>query len=329
MSLTDGFHSRWFHMSRSNKDLGVNRNWKRPCGAASQPLYSNLRQRRVFAIMSAIIVYQGEPGAYSHLACREHFPEMEPVACQSFAEAFSHVRSGKAALAMIPVENTVAGRVSDIYHLLPEGGLTIIAERYQAIHHQLLGLRGSALSDIVTARSHPMALGQVRNRLQSLGITAVADVDTAAAARKVAERDDPTVAAIASRVAAQVYDLDILAEDIEDSGSNTTRFIVLAKESDCPAIDSGLVVSSYVFRLRSVPSALYKALGGFATNGLNLTKLESYMVGGGFLAAQFYIDVEGHPESDAMRHALEELDFFTEEVLHLGSYPADAVRTTS
>lgn len=273
------------------------------------------------------IVYQGEPGAYSHLACRQHFVEMEPWSCQSFAQAFARVRGGEAALAMIPVENTVAGRVSDIYHLLPEGGLHIIAERFQPIHHQLLGLPSASLSDIKTARSHPMALGQVRDRLSQLGIVPIADVDTAAAARKVAERQDGSVAAVASRVAAEEYGLKILADDIEDCGSNTTRFIVLSRTPNLPAPDAGDVVSSYVFRTRSVPSALYKALGGFATNGLNLTKLESYMMGGGFAAVQFYIDVEGHPHSEPMRHALEEVAFFSESVSHLGTYPADPLRT--
>jgi prephenate dehydratase len=276
--------------------------------------------------MSICIVYQGEPGAYSHLACREHFPDMEPWACQSFAQAFARVREGQADLAMIPVENTVAGRVSDIYHLLPEGGLHIIQERYQPIHHQLLGLPGATLEDVKVARSHPMALGQVRERLISLGISAVADVDTAAAARKVSDRGDTSVAAVASRVAAEEYGLNILMEDIEDSGSNTTRFIVLSKDSQIPPLNDGPVVSSYVFRTRSVPSSLYKALGGFASNGLNLTKLESYMIGGGFKAAQFYADVEGHPDSQAMKNALEELDFFTEDVRHLGTYPADPIR---
>lgn len=276
--------------------------------------------------MSERIVYQGEPGAYSHLACQAHFPDMEPWASQSFAQAFARVRSGEAKLAMIPVENTVAGRVSDIYHLLPEGGLFIIAERYQPIHHQLLGVKGASLGDVKIARSHPMALGQVRERLQSMDIHGIADVDTAAAARKVAERGDPTVAAVASRIAADEYGLDILAEDIQDSDTNMTRFIVLSGTAKMPELDSGPVVSSYVFRTRSVPSSLYKALGGFASNGLNLTKLESYMVGGGFKAVQFYVDVEGHPDSEPMQHALEELDFFTEDIRHLGTYPADPVR---
>ena len=276
--------------------------------------------------MTARIVYQGEPGAFSDLACREHFPALEPWPCASFAQAFARVREGAADIAMIPVENTVAGRVSDIYHLLPGGGLFITAERYQPIHHQLLGLPGAKLSGIRLARSHPMALGQVRESLQRLGIDSEADVDTAAAARKVAERGDSSVAAVASRMAAETYNLDILAEDIEDSGSNTTRFIVLEREMRVPDAEAGPCVSSFVFRLRSVPSALYKALGGFASNGLNLTKLESYMVGGTFQAAQFYCDVEGHPDSEAMRHALEELRFFSDELRHLGSYPADPVR---
>lgn len=275
--------------------------------------------------MGQRIVYQGEAGAFSHLACQEHFPEMEPWSCQSFSQAFERVRSGEAALAMIPVENTAAGRVSDIYHLLPEGKLFITGERYQPIHHQLLGLPGAKRAEIRTARSHPMALGQVRNRLRDWGISAISDVDTAAAARKVADRGDPTVAAVASEMAAKVYGLDILEANIEDSGSNTTRFIVLSKTANVPD-ETADVVSSFVFRTRSVPSSLYKALGGFATNGLNLTKLESYMVGGGFTAAQFYVDVEGHPDSEAMQHALDELSFFSEEVRHLGSYPADPAR---
>jgi prephenate dehydratase len=294
---------------------------RRVAGGTSELQY---RRDRV----SVHIVYQGEPGAYSHLACQEHFPGHEPVACVSFAQAFARVRDGAADRAMIPVENTVAGRVSDIYHLLPEGGLFITGERYQPIHHQLLGVPGAKLEGVKTARSHPMALGQVRENLKKLGITAIADVDTAAAARKVAERKDLSVAAVASRTAAEVYGLNILASDIQDSGSNTTRFIVLEREAVIPLADKGPVVSSYVFRLRSVPSALYKALGGFASNGLNLTKLESYMVGGGFKAAQFYCDVEGHPESRAMQLALEELAFFTEDVRHLGSYPADPVRAS-
>lgn len=275
--------------------------------------------------MTQKIVYQGEPGAYSHLACSQYFPGHEPVACSSFAKAFAQVRSGEAHCAMIPVENTVAGRVSDIYHLLPEGGLHIIGERYLPIHHQLLGVPGAKLSDIRNARSHHMALGQIRKFLSKNEIDAIADVDTAGAARKVVAAGDKSVAAVASKLAAETYGLDILAEDIEDAAHNTTRFIILAGAPIHPDV-SVSSVSSFVFKVRSVPSALYKALGGFASNGLNLTKLESYMVGGSFKAAQFYADVEGHIDSLAMKNALEELAFFSENITHLGTYPMDDIR---
>ena len=275
--------------------------------------------------MTQKIVYQGEAGAYSHLACAQFYPSHTPIACMSFAKAFAQVRSGQAHLAMIPVENTVAGRVSDIYHLLPQGGLHIIGERYFPVHHQLLGVKGAQLSDIRTARSHHMALGQVRTFLEAQNIDAVVDVDTAGAARKVADSGDKSVAAVASRLAAETYGLEILAEDIEDAAHNTTRFIILADDPLVPQPDVPSV-SSFVFKVRSVPSALYKALGGFASNGLNLTKLESYMVGGSFTAAQFYADVEGHIDSPAMKNALEELAFFSENITHLGTYPMDKVR---
>jgi len=277
--------------------------------------------------MGDVIVYQGEAGAYSHLACQERYPAMTPKPCSSFAEAFSQVRSGDALYAMIPVENTVAGRVSDIYHLLPEGGLSIIGEHYLPVHHQLLGVPGAMLSDIKTARSHPMALGQVRRRLRDMSIAPIADVDTAGAAKAVSELGDKSVSAIASTLAGNIYGLEILAGNIEDEAHNTTRFLILAKEAlDLTKTDDP-VVTSFVFKVRSVPSALYKALGGFATNGVNMTKLESYMVGGSFKAAQFYADVEGHPQDDAMRHALDELKFFSEHVKLLGTYPADPVRS--
>lgn len=275
--------------------------------------------------MSNTIVYQGEPGAYSHLACSQFYPNYEAQACQDFAKAFEAVRSGAAALAMIPVENTVAGRVSDIYHLLPEGGLFIVAEKYLPVHHQLLGVKGANLSDIRVAKSHHMALGQVRKFLDLNDIDPIADLDTAGAARKVSEQGDKTVAAVASVLASQTYGLNILAPDIQDADHNTTRFIVLSATPELPALTTPSV-SSFVFKVRSVPSALYKALGGFASNGLNLTKLESYMVGGSFKAAQFYADVEGHIDSPTMKNALEELAFFSDNITHLGTYPMDAVR---
>ena len=239
---------------------------------------------------------------------------------------FSKVKNGDAEIAMIPVDNTVAGRVSDIYHLLPQGELFIIGERYQPIHHQLMAIKSAKLGDIKVARSHPMALGQVRKRLSGLNITAMADVDTAAAARKVAERGDPTVAAVASKLAAEKYGLEILMSDIEDETHNTTRFLVLSQTPQIPDAADGPVVSSYVFKVRSVPSALYKALGGFASNGLNLTKLESYMVGGKFTATQFYADIEGHPDDPAVARALEELDYFTDYMHLMGVYPSAARR---
>ena len=276
--------------------------------------------------MSNVIVFQGEVGAYSHLACRDFYPDMNPRPCPSFAQAFNAVSAGEASLAMIPVENTVAGRVSDIYHLLPEGGLFIIGEKYLPIRHQLLGVKGAKLEDIKVARSHPMALGQVRKRLAAERIDPLVDTDTAGAARAVSELGDKSIAAVASVVAGETYGLDILAANIEDAAHNTTRFLILADSpGELPKNDQA-VVTSFVFRVRSVPSALYKALGGFATNGINMTKLESYMVGGSFSAAQFYADVEAHPEDDAMKHALEELSFFTESVTMLGTYPADPLR---
>ncbi len=277
--------------------------------------------------MTDKIVYQGENGAFSHVACRTYFPDMEPLPTVSFAKAFVAVRRDVARLAMIPVDNTVAGRVSDIYHLLPEGGLHIIGERYLPVHHQLLAVPGAQLSDVKTVRSHPMALGQVRRRLEQMDIRAEADTDTAAAARKVAERGDPSVGAIASELAGEIYGLNILAANIEDAAHNTTRFLVLAKTPIELNPDEGTTVTSLVFKVRSVPSALYKALGGFATNGLNITKLESYMVDGSFQAAQFYMDVEGHPGSEAMKHALDELGYFSERVVMLGTYPADPLRS--
>ncbi len=278
--------------------------------------------------MSGIIVYQGEPGAYSHLACQTYFPDMRSVACVSFAQAFAKVRAGEAQLAMIPVENTVAGRVSDVYHLLPEGGIYITGEHYFPVHHQLLAVPGAKLSDIKTVRSHPMALGQVRKRLESMDISPQNDVDTAGAARAVAELGDKSVGAVASTLAAQTYGLDVLAKDIEDASHNTTRFIALSNTPLRIAKNSEPVVTSFVFKVRNVPSALFKALGGFATNGINMTKLESYMIDGSFWATQFYADVEGHPEDDAMQHAMDELAFFSDTVLMLGTYPANPARIT-
>ena len=278
--------------------------------------------------MTGQIHYQGEPGAFSHLACSRFFPGLTPMPCPSFAAAFAAVHDNSGDLAMIPVDNSVAGRVSDIYHLLPEGGLSIIGEHYLPVHHNLWGVPGARREDIKIARSHPMALGQVRKRLAGWNIMPKTDTDTAGAARRVAERGDKTVGSVSSALAGEIYGLDLLAENIEDADHNTTRFLVLSETAIALPDIATPVVTSFVFRVRSVPSALYKALGGFATNGINITKLESYMIGGSFQAAQFYMDVEAHPESKGMQHALEELSFFSEEIVMLGTYPADPVRAT-
>ena len=279
--------------------------------------------------MTKTIAFQGENGAYSHLACAEYHPDYEPLACASFQAAFKAVQSGKAQLAMIPVENSLAGRVSDIYHLLPEGGLHITEEHFLPIHHQLMGVKGAKLEDIRIARSHAMALGQVRKRLMTLGIAPVEDLDTAGAANKVAMRGDKSIAAVASSLAAKLYDLEIIASDIEDEPHNTTRFLTLSPKPAPAKQSDGPWVTSFIFNVRNVPSALYKALGGFATNGLNMTKLESYMVGGSFSATQFYADVEGHPDDAGMKHALEELEFFTTNISMLGTYRAHSSRNVA
>jgi prephenate dehydratase len=272
------------------------------------------------------ISFQGEPGANSHLAASEAYPDHEPMPCATFEDAFAAVSSGEAALAMIPIENSVAGRVADIHHLMPESGLHIVAEHFLPIRHQLLGLKGTKLEDIKSVESHVMALGQCRNIIRKLKIKPIVAADTAGSAREVSERGDKTRAAIASSLAARIYNLDILAPDIEDEAHNTTRFIILAKEAKWAKTGSGTVVTTFVFQVRNLPAALYKALGGFATNGVNMTKLESYMVGGNFFATQFYADVEGHPDERSLLLALEELAFFSKEMKVLGVYPAHPYR---
>ena len=259
------------------------------------------------------------------MACRAVFPDSETIPCFSFEDAFAIVRDGEADLAMIPVENSVAGRVADVHHLLPEGGLHIIGEHYQPIQHHLLAVKGSRLEDIKRVESHVQALAQCRKWLRGKGIVPVIHADTAGAAEEVAKRGDKTVGAIASDLAGKIYGLDSLAIDIADGVKNTTRFLVLSREAQQPPPDSPCV-TTLVFRVRSVPAALYKAMGGFATNGVNITKLESYLVDGSFTAAQFYVDVEGHPQSTALRLALEELAFFAHEVKILGVYPAHRFR---
>jgi prephenate dehydratase len=276
------------------------------------------------------IVFQGEPGANSHIACREAYPGGEPVPCPTFEDALNAVASGEADLGMIPIENSVAGRVADIHHLMPSAGLHIVAEWFLPIRNQLLALKGVKLSEIKSVESHIMALGQCRNFIRKLGVKSVVAADTAGAAREVAERGERSCAAIASKLAAEIYGLDILAENIEDESHSTTRFVVLSREAKRPLRGEGLVLTTFVFQVRNIPAALYKALGGFATNGINMTKLESYMIEGNFSATQFYSDVEGHPDDPGLKLALEELAFFTQpnSLKILGVYPANPFRAT-
>jgi prephenate dehydratase len=269
-----------------------------------------------------LIAFQGLPGAYSDLACRTVFPDLETLPCAAFEDVFAAVHDGKARLAMIPIENSVAGRVADIHHLLPGSGLHIIGEHFQRVNHQLLVLPGTKLEDLKTVHSHVHALSQCRKILREQGLKAVVHADTAGAAMELSETRDPTMGAIASTLAAETYGLEILRDNIEDEEHNTTRFLIMATEPIDPDPNQGLVVTSFVFRVRNVPAALYKALGGFATNGVNMTKLESYMVQGQFVATQFYADIEGHPDQTSVRLALEELGFFSREVTILGVYPA-------
>src|SRR6201994_498138 len=273
------------------------------------------------------IAFQGEPGANSHIAIAEAYPEAEPLPCATFEDALATISSGEADLGMIPIENSVAGRVADIHHLLPQSGLFIIGEWFLPIHHQFMAPRGTKLADIKTVESHVHALGQCRRIIRKLGIKSIVAGDTAGSARIVGERGDKSCASIASRLAAEIYGLDILAENVEDEAHNTTRFLVLARTAAWAPAGSG-TITTFVFRVRNVPAALYKALGGFATNGINMTKLESYMVEGSFFATQFYADVEGHPEDRNLVLALEELAFFSREMKILGVYAAHPFRTT-
>lgn len=272
------------------------------------------------------IAFQGMPGAYSHLACRAVHPELEPLPCVNFEDALAAVKSGRALLGMIPVENSIAGRVADVHHLLPGTGLHIIGEHYQPVHHQLLAVKGARKRDLTHVHSHVQALSQCRKSIARLGLTRVVAADTAGSAADIAELGDKSQAAIASSLAAEIYGLDIVERDIADAADNTTRFMILARQPRVPAMSSGPVVTTFVFRVRSVPAALFKALGGFATNGVNVTKLESYMIDGRFTAAEFWTDIEGHPDSPPVKLALEELRFFSTKFKLLGVYPANTFR---
>ncbi|MBT3237185.1 MAG: prephenate dehydratase [Rhodospirillaceae bacterium] len=272
------------------------------------------------------IAFQGAPGAYSDLACRVVCSDMKTLPCHTFEDTFTAVTGGKARLAMIPIDNSVAGRVADIHHLLPDSGLHIIGEHFQRIDHHLLALPGTRIEDLTHVHSHVHALNQCRKVIRELGLEPVVYADTAAGAAMIADGAESTHAAIASELAGEIYGLESLRANIEDAEHNTTRFLIMARDAKVPAPDSGDIVTSMIFKVRHVPAALYKAMGGFATNGVNLTKLESYLVGGSFQAAQFYVEIDGHPEHDNVKLALEELRFQTKEVKILGVFPSHPFR---
>ncbi|MDN5761397.1 MAG: prephenate dehydratase [Microlunatus sp.] len=273
------------------------------------------------------IAYQGERGANSHIVCDQHYPDAEPIACASFEDVFAVVGAGEADLAIIPIDNSVAGRVADIHHFLPGSGLHIIAEHFLRIRFYLLGVPGSTMNTIKTVHSHVHALGQCRKIIREHGWTPVIAGDTAGAAREIAEAADITQASISPPLASDIYGLQVLARDVEDEEHNTTRFLVLSRDFVQTSAGDGPVVTSFLFNVRNLPAALYKALGGFATNGVNMTKLESYMVNGKFTATQFLAEVDGHPDDLGLSRALEELAFFTTDVKVLGVYPADPFRS--
>ncbi len=273
------------------------------------------------------IAYQGEPGANSHIACADNFPDLDPLPCATFEDAFAAVQDGAAELAMIPIENSIAGRVADIHALLPASGLHIVGETFLPIHFQLLAVPGARVEDLKAVYSHTHALGQCRNIIRRLKLQPVVAGDTAGAAREIAEWADKSRAALAPRLAGEIYGLETLASNVEDESHNTTRFVVLSRDERWAPAGEGPAVTTFVFRVRNVPAALYKALGGFATNSVNMTKLESYMEGGEFTATQFLADVDGHPKDPPLARALEELKFFSREVRILGVYPAHPYRS--
>jgi prephenate dehydratase len=274
--------------------------------------------------MTKKIAFQGEPGAFSHAAAANVFPGENYMGCVTFEETLAAVQSGRADYAVVPVENSLYGRITDIHHLLPESGLFIIGETYLRIEMTLLGVPGATLADIKAVQSLSVALGQCRKFIADHGFRTINAVDTAGSAREIAEKGDRSVAAIASRFAGETYGLEVLAGNIEDADHNTTRFLVLSPTEQNAG--PGNVKTTFVFRVRNVPAALYKAMGGFATNGINMTKLESYMVGGAFTATQFYADIEGHPDDIGVQHAFDELRFFTDYFRILGVYPKAETR---
>lgn len=276
------------------------------------------------------ISFQGEFGANSDMACRDMYPQMDPLPCPTFEDAFNALESGEADLAMIPIENTIAGRVADIHHLLPESDLHIIGEYFMPIRFQLLVLPGTKKSDVKTVHSHIHAIGQCRSIVRENGWASRVALDTAGAARMVSECGDKSMAALAPKLAADLYNLEILQENVEDLENNITRFVILSRDEITPKrnSDEEIWVTTFVFRVRNIPSALYKAMGGFATNGINMTKLESYQIGGTFIATQFYADIQGHPDDPSVKQALAELEYFSEHVNILGVYKGHPMRET-
>ncbi len=308
--------------------------------SASPTMSASPKMSAPLATSAKRISFQGEPGANSHNACKAMYPKLEAVPCATFEDALDAVSSKDCDLAMIPIENSVAGRVADIHHLLPGVRLFIVAEHFERVRHQLMALPGASLETVKRALSHTHALGQCGKMLKKLNIAPVPEADTAGAARIVSEAGDMSLAAIASKLAAEIYGLKILAQDIEDEVHNTTRFVILANEPvevklagqagpvrENGEMEDGLVMTSFLFRVRNVPAALYKTMGGFATNGVNMTKLESYQLGGSFNATMFFADIEGHPDERRVALALEELNFFTTDVQMLGTYRASTFRS--
>jgi prephenate dehydratase len=267
-----------------------------------------------------VIAFQGLPGAYSDLACRTADPNAITLPCATFEAAIDSVRDGAADLAMLPCENSLAGRVPDLHRLLPGSTLSIVGEHFHRVEHCLLAPPGATIEGLARVHSHAVALGQVRAILRELNLEAVTQADTAGAAQMVAQWADPSQGAIASALAAEIYGLEILRRNVEDADHNTTRFYVMARDRAMPPPATPGLMTTFLFRVRNVPAALYKAMGGFATNGVNLTRLESYMINGGFTATQFLCDVDGHPDQPALARALEELRFFSHEVTVLGTY---------
>ncbi len=276
--------------------------------------------------MTKTIAFQGRPGAYSDLSCRKAYPGWTTLPCDTFDAAMEAVRGGAAELAMIACENSLAGRVGDVHYLLPDSGLYVVGEHFQRVEHCLIGLKGARIENLKRAHSHVVALGQVRKIVKELGLQPIVEADTAGSAELIAQWGNPEDCAIASSLAAEIFDLEILRHNVEDAAHNTTRFYVMAAKPQQHAQGEAGLMTTFVFRVRNVPAALYKALGGFATNGVNMTKLESYMVGGHFAATQFLCDVEGHPEQPALRRALEELTFFSRECRIMGVYPTAQFR---